>query len=85
MVWMGQNSLLLMCLNGIFYHFINPPVSQWVVDHLPGSPMIVSLAALAITALSLAACMPLIAVLKRWLPQLVGRPAASGPLLGKLV
>ena len=83
--WMGGNTLILMCLNGIFYHFINPPASQWVVDHLPANPLILSLAALAITALSLAACVPLIALLKRWVPQLVGRPAERGPLLGNLI
>ena len=85
MVWLGQNTLILMCLNGILYHFINPPASRWVVDHLPGTPLSLSLAALAITALSLAACMPLVALLKRWLPQLVGRPAVKGPLLGSLI
>ncbi len=85
MVWMGQNTLILMCLNGIFYHFVNPPVSRWVVDHLPGAPLILSLAAMTITAASLAVCMPLIVLLKRWVPQLVGRPAARGPLLRNLV
>ena len=29
-VWMGQNTLILMCLNGIFYHYINGPVAKWV-------------------------------------------------------
>ena len=31
-------TLSLMCLNGIFYHFVNPPVAGWGVAHLPGSP-----------------------------------------------
>lgn len=84
MIWMGQNTLILMCLNGIFYHFVNPPVSRWVVEHLPGTPLILSLAALAITAASLAACIPLIVLLKQWLPQLVGRPTEKGPLLFNL-
>jgi hypothetical protein len=41
MAWMGQNTLILMCLNGIFYHYTNPPMAEWVVDHLPGTPLTV--------------------------------------------
>jgi hypothetical protein len=37
------------------------------------------------TAGSLAVCMPLVYLLRRWLPQLVGRPAAAGPLLKNLI
>ena len=38
-VWLGQNTLILMCLNGIFYHFINPRVAKLVVDNLSGSAL----------------------------------------------
>ncbi|BBO69687.1 O-acetyltransferase [Desulfosarcina alkanivorans] len=85
MVWMGQNTLILMCLNGIFYHYINPPVAAWVVGHLPGTPLTVWWVGCAMTAGSLAVCMPLVYLLRRWLPQLVGRPAAAGPLLKNLI
>jgi hypothetical protein len=37
------------------------------------------------TVASLAVCMPLVALLKRWLPQLVGRPTEAGPLLNNLI
>ena len=37
------------------------------------------------TAISLALCMPLVYLLNRWVPQLVGKPRWSGPLLGRLV
>ena len=85
MVWMGKNTLILMCLNGIFYHYINPPMARWVVDHLPGTPLTVLWVGCTMTVGSLAICMPLIALLKRWLPQLVGRPAMAGPLLKNLI
>ncbi len=85
MVWMGQHTLILMCLNGIFYHFINPPAVRWVVDHLAGTPLTLSVVSLVITMVSLAACMPLIVLLKRRVPQLVGRPAEVGPLLRNLI
>jgi acyltransferase len=85
MVWMGQHTLILMCLNGIFYHYINPPTARWVVDHLPGTPLTVLGVGCTMTAVSLVACMPLIHLLNRWLPQLVGRPAVMGPLLKNLI
>lgn len=85
MVWMGQNTLLLMCLNGIFYHYINPPMAKWVVDRLPGTPLTVWWVGCTVTVCSLAICMPLITLFKRWLPQLVGRPAVAGPLLKNLI
>jgi len=84
-VWMGQNTLILMCLNGIFYHYINPPMARWVVGHLPGSPSTVFWTGCTMTLASLVLCMPLVALLKRWLPQLVGRPTAVGPLLRNLM
>ena len=82
--WMGRNTLILMCLNGIFYHFINPPTAKWVVEHLSGSPPIILAAGCAMTVVSLALCMPLIYLLNRWIPQLVGKPTRSGPFIPNL-
>jgi acyltransferase len=77
--WMGQNTLILMCLNGIFYHYINPPVAKWFLATLPHSgPAIVVIGCL-MTVVSLAALMPLVYALNRWVPQLVGRPKVKGP------
>jgi acyltransferase len=82
--WMGQNTLILMCLNGIFYHYFNPPIAEWVVGHLSGTPLVILLVSTAITAVSLSSCIPLIYLLNRWVPQLVGKPKLTGPLLKKL-
>jgi len=60
-------------------------MAKWVVDHLPGTPLTVLWVGCTMTVGSLAVCMPLIALLKRWLPQLVGRPAVAGPLLKNLI
>jgi len=84
-VWMGRNTLLLMCLNGIFYHFINPPAARWVVVHLPGTPVVIFGVGCAVTVISLALCMPLIYFLNRWVPQLVGKPKVDGPVIGPLI
>lgn len=83
--WMGQNTLILMCLNGIFYHYINPPVAKWVIDHLPGTPLITLWIGCVMTVASLALCIPLIYLLNRWVPQLVGKPKVEGPLLKNLL
>ncbi len=80
-IWMGQNTLILMCLNGIFYHYINPRVAQWAVDTLPpGAPVIFGVG-VVMTAASLALCIPLVFFFEHYLPQLSGKPKRNGPWL----
>jgi len=83
--WMGQNALILFCLNGLFYHFINGRAAQWVVNNLSGSPWVVIGSGTAITMASLAFCIPLIYLFSKTVPQLVGQPKMSGPLLKNLI
>ena len=83
--WLGQNALILFCLNGIFYHFINGRAAQWVVDNLSGSPWVIGGIGTVITLGSLAFCIPLIYLFNKTVPQLVGKPKMSGPLLKKLI
>ncbi|MEA2039430.1 MAG: acyltransferase family protein [Thermodesulfobacteriota bacterium] len=78
-VWMGQNTLILMCLNGIFYHFINLRVAQWVVGNLTSSAPVVFGVGCVMTVASLALCIPLIFLFNRYIPQLVGKPKRNGP------
>ncbi len=80
-VWMGRNTLILMCLNGVFYHYINPWASQWVFDTFPNQPVMLFLACALITVISLALCAPFIYLLNKYLPQLVGKPKVEGPWL----
>jgi hypothetical protein len=37
------------------------------------------------TVLSLLICLPLVVLLTRYVPQLMGKPAQDGPLLGPLI
>lgn len=83
-VWLGQNTFILMCLNGIFYHYINPPTAKWVLANLPNSSLSILGAGLVITVASLALCMPCIWWLNRFVPQLVGKPKLKGRLLKQL-
>lgn len=84
-VLLGQNTLILMCLNGIFYHFINPRVAKWVVDNLSGSALTIFGVGCLMTVASLAFCIPLIVVFNKFVPQLVGKPKIKGPLLRNLI
>jgi glycerol transport system permease protein len=83
-VWLGQNTFILMCLNGIFYHYINPPLAKWVLVHLPHSALSIFGVSLIVTVASLALCMPCIVLLNALVPQLVGKPQLQGLLLKRL-
>lgn len=84
-VLLGQNTLILMCLNGIFYHFFNPRVAKLVVDNLSGSALTIFGVGCLMTVASLAFCVPLIYVFNKFVPQLVGKPKIKGPLLRNLI
>ena len=84
-VWMGQNTLILMCLNGIFYHYINGRVAKWVLDTLSGSGLTVFWVGCLMTVASLGVCIPLIYVFNKFVPQLVGKPKLSGPWLRNFI
>lgn len=79
MVWLGQNTLILMCLNGLFYHFINRPTAVWILDNLTGSLWGLFGVGCLMTAASLAVCMPLVYLFNKFVPQLVGKPKWNGP------
>lgn len=85
LMFMGENALILFCLNGVFYHFFNGPFADWFVSRFPGHWAAVTGAGIVFTAFSLACCIPCVLMLNRWVPQLVGKPARSGPLLPSLV
>ena len=84
-VWLGQNTLILMCLNGIFYHYINPPTAKWVLANLSQSAVSIFGVGLAMTVASLAICIPLIFVFTNFVPQFVGKPKLKGPLFKNLI
>jgi len=83
--WLGQNALILFCLNGIFYHFINGRAAQWVVDNLSGSALTIFGAGLLVTLASLASCILFIFLFNKFVPQLVGKPKVSGPWLKNFI
>ena len=80
--WLGHNSLPLMGLNGALFHFFNPKLAEMVV--LPDTPLAVTAYAASLTAVSLVACVPFVALMNRWVPQLVGKVHQRGPWLPAL-
>ncbi len=82
--YMGANALTLFCLNGVFYHHINGPLAAWFTASLPRSGVSVAFFFAAATAVSLALTVPVVILLNRYLPQLIGRPTVSGPILPRL-
>jgi len=77
-VWMGQNTLILMFLNGAFYHYINPPVGKYVFTNFSGQPVMILVVGLLVTVVSLALCFPFIYLFNKYVPQLVGKPKKMG-------
>ena len=83
--WLGGNTLLLMCLNGVFYHYINPPTAGWVQANMPNSGPSLFIIGAFMTAASLAICIPLVYLFEKYVPQLAGKPKIAGPILKSLV
>ena len=82
-VWMGQNTLLLMFLNGIFYHYINPPLAEWILNDVSTSGFFIFSFCCIFTVVSLALCTPFVELFNRLVPQLVGKTKQTGLLLKK--
>jgi len=84
LVWLGQNTLIILFLNGIFYHYINPPLAKWVLENLPHSALSIFIIGVVVTVTSLALCIPFVSLFNTLVPQLVGKPHLKGLLLKQL-
>ena len=86
MAYLGRNALILFCLNGVVYHHVNGPFAAWFTGGMPQDGWVGGRRGAALLSLlSIALAVPLVATLNRCLPQLVGRPTVSGPLLPRLL
>ncbi len=79
--YIGQNTLILIGINGIFHLCVNP-----YLKYLPvwESAAGVLLLGLAVATVSLLLSLPGVHLFNAYLPQLVGKPNRSGPWLPKL-
>jgi acyltransferase len=81
----GRNALILLGMNGVFYHFVNAPVAAWSVAHLPVDGWSVFAFSALVTVGSFALCLPVIHALNALVPQFVGKPRAAGRFFGPLI
>ncbi|NJN43923.1 MAG: hypothetical protein HC806_03790 [Anaerolineae bacterium] len=79
---MGKNTLSLLGLNGLFHAFINLHVTTKIKDL--ESILWITGVSLGLSLLSMLVSVPVIWMLNKYLPQLIGKPNREGPLLPRL-
>lgn len=85
LTFLGRNGMILLAMNGVFYHFVNKPLAAWALAAFPGDGGSIFLVSSVVTVCSIAASVPVIYGLNRVIPQLVGKPRERGLLFGPLV
>lgn len=83
--YMGENSLSLFCLNGVFYHFVNPVCARWLAETFDLSHSTVFIYSASMTVASLLLCIPFVYLFTTYVPQFLGKPLQRGPLLKPLI
>jgi hypothetical protein len=78
----GRNTIPLLGLNGLFFGHLNEVIARHVPT--PASHAGMLLTGSLVTGGSLLLCLPLVALMQRLVPQLVGSPRHAGPLLPAL-
>ena len=82
MNFIGLNTLILLGLNGVFYHFIDSFLINWF--YLNDSIWFLILYCTFASTISMALCAPFIILINKYLPQLFGKPNSKGPILKPL-
>lgn len=82
--FIGQNTLILLGLNFLFTGFTQPIVEAIGLSMFEAWWAVLLLCTV-LTLISFAAAVPAIKLLHRFIPQLVGKPKAAGPILPALL
>jgi acyltransferase len=82
--YLGRNVMVIFCLNGLFYHHVNGPFADSFSGDWSLTAFGLTVAATLLSLACIAVTVPLVYLLNTWLPQLIGRPQVSGPLLPRL-
>lgn len=85
MIFIGQNTLILLGINGLFFHFTDENIATWIKSYLLDRALVVIGACGLVSLVSLVVCIPCILLLNKFIPQLVGRPSTKGQLLKNLI
>ena len=74
----GKNTLILLGLNGIFYHFFNKQISNFTLIYTENSWASITENCLIYSILAMLICFPFVYFLNKYLPQLFGKPVFDG-------
>ena len=77
--YLGKNTLILLGTNGFFMSFFNSHAISWLGHQ--ESTFWVTFNALWLSVLTIGLSVPMIEVLNKWVPQLLGKPQIEGPIL----
>ena len=66
------------------FHFFNPRAAVWISHAFAVSSWTLTGIAVAVTAASMALCMPLMYLFNRYVPELAGKPNARRALQSRL-
>ena len=83
LIYVGRHALIFMGMNGLFYHYGNYLLVSSMSIPPAQLPLLFwcTIASLA----TMAASLPMVWLLDRYVPQLVGRPRVSGPVIPALL
>lgn len=81
--YLGKNTLILLGLNGFFFHHLNKTIYEFFAPFSSVTSVTAFIA--LVSAASMLCCIPFVAAFNRVVPQLVGTPSISGPLLPRLI
>lgn len=84
-LFFGQNTLVLLGLNGLFREIVNPIIVKNIPPEALQGHFNIFLVCLLVTILSFIACVPGILFFNKFLPQLIGKPKEKGPILPNLL
>ena len=84
-LWTGRNTVILIGTAGIFHHFINESYTKLIYPYIEHTDLVISLVSALATIGSIFSSAPIVYVLDKLLPQVVGKPKISGPFIPQLV
>lgn len=85
LLFLGENTLVLLGLNGFFRNIFNPIIIKNIPPEAFDGHYRLILVCSLVTILSLIACVPGILFFNKFFPQLIGRPKEKGPVLPNLI
>jgi len=77
--YIGKNTLVLLGTNGLFVSFFNSHIVRWLGHY--NSTAWVIFDSLWISLLTIGLSIPIIEILNKWVPQLLGKVQVDGPIL----